>query len=372
MINKRRFFLVVCMVAAMFFCFSQKRYPGWERTEFLSASQNRMIQKQLFRAAEICRDAQSVDDREAKLIEAGFAVMDTDAVYPAYLANAEKMQNFVRRESGSTAVLGVNRDGSFYHQFFIKGQEDIVVVTQIAADYTVTSQEILPLYETELTQWGTIYYRCYPADDPHYMDYSCFRLTPADRELYDLTRTYILPVGYRMVNLFLCDWQEGNWGSLSLNDVFEYLYEVQTGVAFPWQEYPIDTETGYVPIPAELFEDTVLPFFSISREELRDIARYDPKTDSYPWRAVHGDDLTAWELPFFQPEVTKCTGNPDGTLTLTVQVGCLDRKTNALLTHAVTVRPLEDGGFQYAGNAILDSDDGNQLPAFPRFQLDCR
>ena len=368
--KKRLVSLTVLLLSVALIFLHPRSFPGWVKPALLPASQSRMIQKELFRAEEVCRGAVSADDREARLIEAGFAVEDSDPVYPSYLANSEQLQNFVQTEAGHTTVFHVNTDGSLWHQFFVKGCEDFLVLTQISTDFSVSGQDILPLYEMELAEWEVFYYRCYPADDPHYIDYSSFRLTPVNRELYDLTMRYIHPVGYRMVNLFLCDWQEGSWGALSINDTFEYLYELQSGTAFPWQEYPIDTQTGYAQIPAALFEDTVLPFFSISREELRDKARYDSKTDSYPWRAVHGNDLTAWELPLCQPEVTECRENPDGTLTLTVQVGCPDRKTNALFAHEVTVRPLNDGIFQYTGNQITVADEQGLLPAFPRFQLD--
>lgn len=359
--------LILVLAAALLF--PRSNFPGWETQGVLSASQSRRIQKELARAAEVCRGAEDRDAMEAGLIGAGFATVDTDAVYPAYLANSDGLREFAAGEREDVSVLKATEDGGFVHLFFSKGDEDFLVLTKISPDFQVSEWEVLPLYEAELTQWDIFYYRCYPADDPHYIDYNYFRLAPADRERYDLILAYISPIGYRFVNLFLTDWQEGDWENLSLNDVFEYLYELQNGEPFPWQIYSADS-SGYLQIPAALFENTLLPFFSISREALRAAARYEEETDTYPWRPMHGDDLTAWEPPVCQPEVAAYTRNPDGTVTLTVQVASPEKKTNSLFTHEVTVRPLENGGFQYVGNRVTYVNQWGLPPAMARFELD--
>lgn len=48
--------------------------------------------------------------------------------------------------------------------------------------------------------------------------------------------------------------------------------------------------------------------------------------------------------------------NTDGTITLTVQALSTDLKTDCLFAHEVTVRPLENGRFQYVGNKVTLSD----------------
>ena len=166
-----------------------------------------------------------------------------------------------------------------------------------------------------------------------------------------------------MVNLFLCNWREGDWGDLSFNDLFEYLYEKDRGERFEW------SDLSSFMLPAELFESTVLPYFQISLEKFRKASGYDAEADAYPWRPVFGDDLTTWKYPMCEPEVVSRTRNSDGTLTLTVQVYSRELKTDRLFTHEVTVRLLENGGFQYTANRVTYVSDRGLPPSMPRFAL---
>ena len=42
----------------------------------------------------------------------------------------------------------------------------------------------------------------------------------------------ILPIGYHNVNLFLLDWESGDYGNLCFNDLLDYLYRVKTNDFF--------------------------------------------------------------------------------------------------------------------------------------------
>lgn len=372
------------------------RLPGWETPEGISGARGRKIEASLAAAAEECADLYAsvreasdhlqgacltrsdIDAIEARLIDAGYATVDSDPVYPEYLANPEALYRFQSDlsagENASFPFFRVSEDGGLWQSCFLREQgETRCVLTKLTWDNgvpRVESCEVRPVYDMELADWGIFYYRLYPADDPHYIDYSQLRLAPVDRTLYDLNRTYILPVGYQMVNLFLCDWQEGDWGDLSFNDLFEYLREMDTGERFQWSDLPDWISATRAILPAGLFEDTLLAHFHISREELRGQAGYDPDRDGYPWRPVFGDDLTTWHYPMCQPEVVKQVSNADGTVTLTVRVFCPELKTDRLFTHEVTVRPLAEGGFQYTGNRVTQVGSRGLPPAIPRFQLD--
>ena len=62
--------------------------------------------------------------------------------------------------------------------------------------------------------------------------------------------------------------------------------------------------------------------------------------------------------------------NSDGTMTLSVEVLSTDLKTDCLFSHDVTVRPLENGSFQYVGNQTTYQTEYGLPPAESRFEVD--
>lgn len=372
--------LLVCLVAA---CqLPRQALSGWEQPEQLSAAQNRLVTGEIGAVSTLlwaaAADLESpfsqtdIDAMERILIEAGYATVDTDGVYPEYLANSHGLEDFAGGEKAAQTVLQVNSQGFSYLRFFRQGGENRFLLASLIWSETgepvVEACQELPIYDMELADWGIFYYRVYPAGDPHYIDYAQLRMEPVNPEKYDLCRTYIRPVGYQMVNLFLCDWQEGDWGQLSFNDLFEYLYEKDTG-----QRVEVDTFSleGWPPrawIPEAQFEKTLLPYFQISLEEFRQRCGYE--NGAYPWRPVFGDDLTTWHAPFCDPQVVDARENGDGTLTLSVQVYSPEWKTDCLFAHEVRVRLLDNGGFQYVSNRVTKVGSHGLPPAMCRFALD--
>lgn len=342
----------------------------------LPPSCRQQILQELRSAADLVRDAGTQDEREAALSQAGFPVLDTDPVYPESLANPNAVTDFWNAvcagEDAALSLLRVMEGDQLRHLFFLhRDGQTLFFTTDASCRKSVEIQEssVLPVYDMELADWGIFYYRVYPAGDPHYVDYGQIRLSSVDKALYDQALRYVLPVGYQLVNLFLTDWQEGNWGSMAIQDTLESLYTLRTGAALPWESYPKGSVTSQIRVPADIFEETILPYFSLSREALRSLCAYEPATDSYPWQPIHGDDLTSWHYPMCEPEVTSMTGNPDGTVTLTVQVYSPDLKTDRLFCHDLTVRPLENGNFQYVSNRVTYVSSRGLPPSMARFEL---
>lgn len=371
-LGKHWFFLgALCLLAAALW----HLVPDWEGAEEMPVSSRIQTKREIEKAAQLLVAAPSVDTAEQCLGDAGLGVLDTDAVYPEYLRNPEELASFWEAVSngqdGKVSLFRVLEDGGLRHLLFLREQGGTWFYTTEAVreemgKVSILKTERLPVYDMELTDWGIFYYRCYPAGDPHYIDYSQIRMESVDREGYDLARKYILPISYQMVNLFLVDWQEGNWGTLSFADTLEFLYGKYQGKYLPWEQYPGSTSRVWV--PAEVFEETILPYFAIDPETFRSLCDYDAETGSYPWKPVHGDDLTAWEYPMCEPEVISWQENGDGTLTLQVQVYCPDLKLDRLFCHEVTVRPLE-AGFQYVSNRVTHVSDYGLPPTESRFQL---
>lgn len=390
--------LLLLMNAAMALTVRLTALQGLQVSEYLSLGQQLRVRREIDRAGKAYRDryiaaeklppeysggAQrmhraDLDAFEELLMAEGFAVVDADEIYPAYLANQEPLYAFwgavSAGEDGELTLIRVNGDGGLSHLFFsCKDGEVIMALTDLCWGSDdrlyVWESEVLPIYDLELTDWGIFYYQNYP-DDPHYINYNQIRITPVDRDLYDLNRKYVQCVGYWFTNLFLCDWSEEDFGELCFNDVFEYLYADDTGKVLNWEQYPSLTEPSWFQIPAGLVEKTIRSYFAISPQKLRELAGYDGKEDCYLWRPVYGNDVTVWKYPMCEPEVLSCTQNGDGTMTLSVQVYSPELKTDRLFAHEVTVRPLENGKFQYVSNRVTYVGDRGLPPSMPRFALD--
>lgn len=183
----------------------------------------------------------SIDAIENILIEEGFDVMDSNGYYPAYLTTPAKFYNFWESvqsgESAEQEIITVTEQGNLFYTLLRYSSGTCFAYFmncgfESDGSIEVTFFECHTVKDMELTDKGNFYYRIYPADDKHYADYSLVRLAPPDLELYDMTRKYIIPVNYVGVNLFLCDWSETDYGELSVNDLWEYIYYASYGEQF--------------------------------------------------------------------------------------------------------------------------------------------
>ena len=78
----------------------------------------------------------------------------------------------------------------------------------------------------------------------------------------------------------------------------------------------------------------------------------DVKTESYPWRPIETNDMERYDYPAVEPYLTDIRENADGTKTLLVCCLSTDVPTDCLFSHALTVRDLPGGGFQFVSNRI--------------------
>ena len=302
----------------------------------------------------------SIDAIEEKLLSAGLPVLDSGEVVPTYLSAGEDFASFLEAvrqgKQASRELISIRRSGDLGYRLFTCEDGQLLVYSMVAS----ITGDADPVYDVhsvldwELTDRGNFYYSIYPQWDKHYVAYTLIRLEEPDKGLWELNRKYISAGGYVGSNLFLTDWTEEDFAALCFNDLWEYLYRYEHGKQFSPDEYAYRAEGHYFEIPAEEFENLILPYFDIDRETLRIYAGYDPEGHTYPWRQMQSNEL-AYILHCYtmEPEVTSSRTNPDGTLTMTVQVISTDLKTDCLFSHEVTVRPLEQGGFQFVGNRIL-------------------
>lgn len=300
----------------------------------------------------------SVDAIENLLTDAGLDVVDTDGVYPSYLTTAENFYDFwdaVRnQEAAEQEIIAIRENGALAYRLFTY-QDGVAYIYSMGYPMGGSSELNFEKHEVldwELTDRGNFYYRIYPAGDKHYSDYALIRLNAADQERYDLNRKYIWAGGYIGANIFLTDWTEKDFGDLSFNDIWEYLYYDCYGEQFRPNGYAYILEQDCYKIPANEFESVVWPYFDIDIEAFRKLAHYDAAGDYYPWCQIHTNDYVFLHYYTVEPEVTAYRMNPDGTMTLTVEMLSTDLKTDCLFAHEVTVRPLENGKFQFVGNKV--------------------
>lgn len=320
---------------------------------------------------------QSIDAIEARLLERGLDVIDSSADCPGYFVNAEHFRQFwdsvQRDEEASQEVIAIRDSGALSYRLLTHQDGTTYVyslVYSLAGDED-PDYEMHQVYGAELTEQGNFYYRINPEDDCHYANYTLIRLQKPDQELWELYSKYILAGGYTATNIFLTDWTEDDFSPLCFNDLWEYVYRYRTGTQFWPDGCAYDKSRNCYLIPAAEFESAVLPFFKLDAQTLRQLADYDAQTDSYPWRQVESNDY-AFYLSYYtiEPEVTACRTNADGTLALTVEARSTDLGVDCLFSHEVTVRPMEDGGFQFVGNRVLSQTEKGLPYCEPRLTWD--
>lgn len=303
-----------------------------------------------------------LDAMEDRLRAAGLDVLDYQGA--EYLPTGDNFRVFLQRlswrETARQEVLALRPSGALGYRLFTCQDGELFVHSMVAPLDTGEdpNYELHQVLDWELTDRGNFYYRIRPMGDGHYADYALIRLEKPDPALWELNRRYISAGGYVGSNLFLTDWTEEDFSSLCFNDLWEYLYRDTHGAQFNPEGYRYNADEHCFEIPAREFEEIILSYFDIDRQTLRSLAGYDPGTNTYPWRQIQSNELVSL-LHYYtmEPEVTASRLGDDGTIILTVQVLSTDLKTDCLFSHEVTVRPQEDGGFQFVANRVLSQTE---------------
>lgn len=316
----------------------------------------------------------TVDSIETLLIEKGYSVIDSDSSYPEYLANPEGFYSFWKSVTDNIdaelEILSISQTGGLSYQLMkysntVKSYSLINVEWDESNNAYISSTVNRNIIDWELSENNNFYYQIYPSDS-HYDNYVLIRLNPVEENLYNLNAKYILPIGYQSNNMFLCDWSRSDYGDLSFNDLLEYLYRTKNNDYFDESQYPIKNEPYYYScIPADVFENTILPYFDISLGEFRKRTLYDSENNFYPGQKVCCDNLIFY--PSVESDVIEYNNNSDGIITLTVNARCNNYKEDCLFTHEVVVRVSDNGDYQYLSNKITYINDNyDQPPSFPR------
>ena len=186
-------------------------------------------------------------------------------------------------------------------------------------------------------------------------EHTALRVQPLDETYRELSRKYLLSIGFEQNNMFLVDWSEDDFGELNFYDMFDLLYPKVYGTNIP---YVADDNLGVgavYQIPKDDFERVILPYFNIDSETLQSKTIYNAEDKTYEYKPRGFEEVEYPEYPY--SEVVGFTKNSDGTLTLTANVVFPYAGDSKVFAHEVVVRPLENGGVQYVSNRIIPSED---------------
>ena len=273
------------------------------------------------------------------------------------MRNSEVMQIFCEGLEEEKEVQGalyrVTIDGGLVRLDFSKEGDNLSVMHTVGSFNEAGEPEInymkkFKVYEYRYTPKGYLLYRrAYESLAPFGMDYNegheAIRIMPLEEECRELCQKYIEPIGYENNNMFLSNWCEADLGELQLNDLFEYLYRLETG---EWMDYNV-YEQG---IEADVFETLVMTYFDIKEERIRECAIYEAECKMYHWNRRLPEDST-YEVPPL-PEVIGYRQEADGTMTLIVDAVWAVRGTDQAFTHEVNIRFKENGKFVYTANLL--------------------
>lgn len=299
---------------------------------------------------------------EAAAAKAGFCILRSGRDIPEYLADSEELLHFLDRvRQGMDCnfpLFQITEEGKLSCRYFWQ-EHGAFCLTTLTCDPEGSGKSAIVMHETYRVQdWsvsenGNFFYQIFWEDDQHFANYCRIRLKEPDKALWRLTRECIQPIGYSGTNLFLVNWAAPDYGKLCPNDLWDFVYFAQSGALPDTEGLPFDLKRQCYWIPAARFEELILPKFPMSREELRGVADYDAERDCYAWIPLESELMIRYGHPLVEPEVTACHQNEDGSLTVTVETVCTDRKLDDLYSHQVTVREQPDGTWQYLGNKTL-------------------
>ena len=100
-------------------------------------------------------------------------------------------------------------------------------------------------------------------------EHTALRVQPLDETYRELSRKYLLPIGFEQNNMFIVDWSEDDFGDLNFYDMYDLLYKKINGTYTP---YVADDNLGIgaiYRIPKDDFESVIMAYFNIDSETLQ-------------------------------------------------------------------------------------------------------
>ena len=271
--------------------------------------------------------------------------------FSSFLAKAQKKQK------GSGVIYEVHSEGSIGREKFIYDGKEMFLLASNASWDDNGKPIITFVSYTRIKKWR--YSRkgwfCYELCVPEYpevtemVDGSCLiRIKPMSDNKRKLSRKCVRGLAYQGNNILCSNWDQEHMQKIDYNGLYEYLYAMKYKKKFNGKKYP----SG---IPKDQFEQLIMEYLPVSREDIEKYASYNEKKKTYDWMRLGCFNYAPNFFGTSIPEVTKIKHNSNGTVTLTVDAVCEMVLCNeAVITHELTVKFNKDGSFRYLGNKILN------------------
>lgn len=284
----------------------------------------------------------------------------TSAPY-SNMANYSKMEEFLFRAEqdlpGDIVLYRINRDGGIERLKFNYDGTDMYLLAAKVVWGMNDNPSIVYVSYTRIEEWKytekgwfgyTLCVPKYPEVSEAVDGSSMIRIKPLSDECREVSKRCVYWLGYQGNNLLCSDWDRSDMEGLDYNGLYEYLYAMKYKKKFNGKKYP----SG---IPKDQFEQLIMEYLPVSREDIEKYASYNEKKKTYDWMRLGCFNYAPNFFGTSIPEVTKIKHNSNGTVTLTVDAVCEMVLCNeAVITHELTVKFNKDGSFRYLGNKILN------------------
>ena len=304
-------------------------------------------------------DNKSICKMIKKIKQQGYSVtvsedysnMENYKRFSSFLAKAQEKQK------GSGVIYEVHSEGSIGRDKFIYDGKEMFLLASNASWDDNGKPIITFVSYTRIKKWR--YSRkgwfCYELCVPEYpevtemVDGSCLiRIKPMSDNKRKLSRKCVRGLAYQGNNILCSNWNQEHMQKIDYNGLYEYLYAMKYKKKFNGKKYP----SG---IPKDQFEQLIMEYLPVSREDIEKYASYNEKKKTYDWMRLGCFNYAPNFFGTSIPEVTKIKHNSNGTVTLTVDAVCEMVLCNeAVITHELTVKFNKDGSFRYLGNKILN------------------
>ena len=272
------------------------------------------------------------------------------------MQNGRTVEKALRKaeKGGKTSAVFfcITRSGGI-HRYELKPKGKKAEFTDAYLDWDKQGNPAVSYVKTEkvssfrMTEKGWLIWETIHTENEEMDTHSMIRIRPLSKEYRRFCRRYIEPVGYRGNNLFLTDWDEKQPGKLYMNDLYEYLYRIETGRYF-------DGDNGTKGILSEEFELLLQKYLPFSKRQIRALADRGEDGTRYLWEPLRCGNLIPQSMPV--PEVIRAEYKKDGRIILTVDAVLKQKGTDCLFRHKVTLKKSEDGRVRYIKNQIRSSD----------------